>query len=205
MGYQFGMKNLRMLAALVTGLPRRACARATATNNTGKTKLVKKIITTGQTWVAPVSTAWVNDLVGQGGLGTPEGSETLYWYDTYKDVTTTYDSPEWGTDSSTGQVYQGNTGISSPDEVPSGYCNDVYTSFNHKTVSTCYYYYLGSEESVIPATTGGTATAFGEYFIGGDGGPATPIAVGYKTVTPGASYVIYLPDDSSSVSFSYYE
>lgn len=200
MAFKSGGQLLRAMG----GLARRACAAATATNNGGRIKLVKKAFTLPQTWTAPASTAWVNDLIGSGGTGTPGETVTLYNYDTYKEETTTYDNASWGTDSTTGQVYQGTTSISSPSEVPAGYCNDVYTSVLHKTVSTCYYYYLNSWDETTPATNGGTTTAFGESFLGGAGGPPTAREAGRVTVTPGSSYyidVVY----GGSVSFSYYE
>jgi hypothetical protein len=60
----------------------------------------------------------------------------------------------------------------------------------------------GSLQVFEPTVTGGTTTALGYSFPGGEGGPATPITYFNVPVTPGASYFIY-PAPGGSVSLTY--
>lgn len=62
----------------------------------------------------------------------------------------------------------------------------------------------GSLEVFQDATTGGSTTALGYTFLGGTGGPATPVTYTNVPVTPGASYFISIvAGEGGSVSLTY--
>jgi hypothetical protein len=67
------------------------------------------------------------------------------------------------------------------------------------------YFAIGYSQSyTIPATTGASATAFGQTFPGGAGGPATITEFTNVAITPGATYNIVVPA-GGSVTISYFQ
>lgn len=159
---------------------------------------VTETFTASRTWTAPLTTAVIESLTGEGADGDPGG----VWMGTYTHYTITryYDSEgvEYGE-----PVVQFDPSV--PGHPPSvDYCDpaEPYVAIGQPPGATrqvCHYFY----DDLTPATTGASTTAFGQTFVGGTGGAATPSTVTNVAITAGGTYDLVIPA-GGSLSLTYY-
>jgi len=141
----------------------------------------------------PLGTTKVS-LIGKGGPGSPGGSYTYYTYLQNRVI--------FGTRRSDGVRVAVSSQYSGPFDgrAPGNYCNGVNvtpTDPVYATNQTCYLFEESRESGSSPTTTGASTTAFGQVFVGGYGGPATPREVNNLTVNPGQTYNLVVPSGGS--------
>ena len=167
-------------------------------------ELVTKTFTANATVPIPQGVSRLESIVGKGGNGRPSSTE---WFQKYQitrvenrrrrsdGIAIAYGSPVIS------------TGFGS---APGSYCEppDDHVPLPNDPVYSekwfCYYYSDTSGEVTSPATTGASATGFGQTFVGGYGGSATPRTVNNVAVTPGGSYQLVIPS-GGSITISYYQ
>lgn len=151
-----------------------------------RAQLITRSFTTNAAVVIPSGISRLDSLVGQGGAGQPGQPGS----DGYTVTTTTYlYRKDGGTDETT-ETYTG----SGPPPGSSG-C-DPFVPDPSSTIYDGYIVcrtYSSAGSPPTPPTTGPSATAFGQTFVGGTGGAATPREVKNVPVTGGASYNIVVP------------
>lgn len=151
--------------------------------------------------------------------GTGSSSGSLDWGDFQGNITNTFnDVNGGGTGNGYVVVYKAypNTNTYSISLYQYSYSKaiagtaNVYTSPGWKTsgpiLATDYgYFNIEYRQSyTIAATTGAAATAFGQTFPGGVGGPAASTTVNNIAITPGATYNIVVPS-GGSLTITYYQ
>lgn len=167
----------------------------------GGATLQTQTFTSNTTWVAPVSTAVLESLTGQGGSGTPAYTVDGYHYFKY--------NRQYGQRRSDGVWEMIDEEITThfAENVPADYCDPIITSgdVEYSAYQRCYdYISFGTDTQEVPATTGASTTGFGKTFVGGTGGAATPVTYNNVAVTSGASYSLVIPS-GGSITITYYE
>jgi hypothetical protein len=157
---------------------------------------VTETFMTNAGWAAPITTSRIENASGKGvagAAGTPATpvQKTEYQYGFYK--------KSGGIDYETAVV----------DGWPKGssyYC-DPYRAFDNNPDYSGYYVcyrpytdYVGGSGP----TTGAAATAFGQDFPGGTGGPAQTTSINNIAITPGATYTIVVPA-GGSLTITYFK
>lgn len=160
-----------------------------------RAQLVTQTFTANATVPIPPGVSRLESIIGKGAAGRPgsPGSQT-YFYET----TIVFDLRGGGQEA-TSSSGSGSGPIPGP-----GGCTYTNTPSSQVYVgyTTCTFYTDTSDSGSSP-TTGASASGFGQTFVGGTGGAATPREVNNVPVTPGGSYNVIVPSGGSIV-ISYY-
>lgn len=154
--------------------------------------LVTETFTSSRTWVAPLTTTKIESMTGKGATGTPSA-----WTGNHDKFKVTTLSGPGETDDVTYEYIGTYSG-----SAPTDYCDapEPYTSIGtgYTTRQVCYDFI-----NEMATTTGASTTGFGQTFVGGTGGAATPSTVTNVAATAGASYPLVIPS-GGSLSITYY-
>jgi len=165
-------------------------------------ELVVKTYTANATAPIPFGVSRLESIVGKGAAGSPGTSGTSGRAGYMLTVHQSYKRIDGGPDFVNIGTPQGPY----PGAVPADYCDTQPTSGSvYYEVTTCRYYdYRYIPGTGTDPTIGASATGFGQTFIGGTGGEATPREVKNVAVTPGTNYQLVIPA-GASITISYYQ
>lgn len=155
-------------------------------------RLVTETFTSSRTWVAPLTTTKIESMTGKGGTG-----DASVWTGNY-DYVKRYIRTGPGVEPTETFEYVGTY----PGHAPADYCDPpepITTISGHTSQQLCHEY----QDEMTIATTGASTTGFGQTFVGGTGGAATPSTVTNVATTAGASYSLVIPS-GGSLSITYY-
>ena len=166
-------------------------------------QLVTKTFTANSTVPIPQGVSRLESIIGKGASGDP-GTPGTPGQNGYRQTTET---TLYRRDGGEPDVVR-SSGLIPGSPVPENYCTErsvgigesVVYNFRRDCYSYEYAFIPGTETS---PTTGASATGFGQTFVGGYGGAATPREVKNVAVTPGGSYQVVVPA-GGSITISYY-